>query len=52
MAVEARRGQSSRPGVLARVAQQSGLNPETLRNWVRQAENPMSHRYGYPGRVL
>ena len=38
MAVEARGDPATRPGALARVAGQLGINPETLRNWVTQAE--------------
>jgi transposase len=38
MAVEARRDPVTRTGALARVAGQLGINPETLRNWVTQAE--------------
>jgi transposase len=38
MAVEARRDPATRPGALARVAGQLGINPETLRNWVTEAE--------------
>jgi transposase len=38
MAVEARRAPATRAGALARVGKQLGINPETLRNWVTQAE--------------
>ena len=38
LAVEARQDPGSRPGAIARVAGQLGINPETLRNWVNQAE--------------
>ena len=38
MAVEARQDPASRAGALARIAKQLGINPETLRNWVTQAE--------------
>ncbi|GGG67443.1 hypothetical protein GCM10011374_34640 [Kocuria dechangensis] len=52
MSVEARRDPATKPGALARVAQQQGLNPETLWNWVGQAEKARSYRYGNPGTVL
>ena len=38
LAVEARRDPATRPGALARIGNQLGINPETLRNWVTQAE--------------
>jgi transposase len=38
MAVEARRDPAMRSGALARIGKQLGINPETLRNWVTQAE--------------
>src|SRR3982750_4062287 len=38
MAVEARQDPATRAGALARIAEQVGINPETLRNWVTQAE--------------
>ncbi|WP_237450295.1 transposase [Nocardiopsis alba] len=38
MAVDARRDPTTRDGALARVADQLGVNRETLRNWVTQAE--------------
>jgi transposase len=38
MAVEARRDPATRAGALARIGKQLGINPETLQNWVTQAE--------------
>ena len=38
LAVEARKDPASRSGALARIGGQLGINPETLRNWVTQAE--------------
>ncbi len=38
MAVELRRDPATRSGAIRRVAEQLGMHPETLRNWVRQSE--------------
>ena len=38
MAVELRQDPATKPGAIARVAEQLGMHPETLRNWVRRAE--------------
>ena len=38
MAVELRQDPATKPGAIKRVADQLGMHPETLRNWVRQAE--------------
>lgn len=38
MAVELRQDLAAKQGAIARVADQLGMHPETLRNWVRQAE--------------
>ena len=38
MAVELRQDPSTRGGAIRRVAEQLGMHPETLRNWVRRAE--------------
>jgi transposase len=38
MAVEPRQDPATKPGAIKRVADQLGMHPETLRNWVRQAE--------------
>ena len=46
MAVELRRDPATRSGAIARVADQLGMHPETLRNWVRQAEIDGGNRPG------
>jgi len=38
LAVDAGKDPASRPGVCKRIGEQLGINPETLRGWVMQAE--------------
>ena len=46
MAVDLRRDPVTRIGALVRVGEQLGVNPETLRNWVTQAEIDAGDRAG------
>ncbi|MEY9214810.1 transposase [Thermobifida halotolerans] len=46
LAVEARRNAATRDGAIARIADQLGVNRETLRNWVTQAEVDAGDRPG------
>jgi transposase len=43
---ETRQESGETRGAIGKVATQLGLNPETLRNWVNQAEVDQGHRAG------
>ncbi len=46
LAVDARKDATTRPGALARIGGQLGINLEMLRNWVTQAEIDEGRRPG------
>jgi len=46
MTLDARKDPVSRPGACARIGAQLGINPETLRGWVTQAEVDAGGRPG------
>jgi len=48
MVFELREQTGQRTGTVARVAQQLGINKETLRNWINQAEVDGGQRPGIP----
>jgi transposase len=48
MVFEVRQQTGGQPGAIARVADQLGVNRESLRNWVKQAEIDGGQRPGIP----
>ena len=39
LAIEARKDPTTRPGAYRRIAEQTGVHPEALRNWVKKVES-------------
>ncbi|WP_404390400.1 transposase [Humibacillus xanthopallidus] len=44
--VDLRRDPDTKAGAVKRVGEQFGINPDTLRNWVQQAEADQAHHPG------